>query len=124
MQPNEKAALAVKSIDDKKGRKIQTLKVGELTSVADYFVIASGGSSTQVKAIADAVLEQFEKQGIEPIHVEGYSSALWILLDFADVVVHVFLEETREFYSIERLWADAKEVDFAKADGGAQEEEA
>ncbi len=114
MQPFEKAALIAQCIDDKKGKKIQVLQVGELTSVADYFVIASATSSTQVKAIADEVEEKLKLQGEEPMHIEGFHSATWVLLDYADVVVHVFMEETREFYGIERLWADAKEI---KIDG-------
>ena len=114
MQPFEKAALIAKCIDDKKGKKIQVLQVGELTSIADYFVIASATSSTQVKAIADEVEEKLRTQGEAPIHMEGFNSATWVLIDYADVVVHVFMEETREFYGIERLWADAKEI---KIDG-------
>lgn len=122
MQPFEKAALIAKCADDKKGKKLQVLHVGELTSIADYFVIVSGGSSTQVKAIADEVIDQLKLQGEEPIHVEGFNSAMWVLIDYADVVVHVFMEETRDFYGIERLWADAKHVRLADMGIDAQEE--
>ncbi len=122
MQPFEKAALAAKCIDDKKGKKLQVLQVGELTSIADYFVIASGTSSTQVKAIADEVIDKMKQTGEEPIHIEGFNSAMWILIDFADVVVHVFMEETRDFYGIERLWADAKQISIADMGIDAQEE--
>ena len=122
MQPFEKAALAAKCIDDKKGKKLQVLQVGELTSIADYFVIASGTSSTQVKAIADEVIDKLKAAGEEPIHVEGFNSAMWILIDFADVVVHVFMEETRDFYGIERLWADAKHISISALGIDTQEE--
>ncbi len=122
MQPFEKAALAAKCIDDKKGKKLQVLEVGELTSIADYFVIASGTSSTQVKAIADEVIDKMKAAGEEPIHVEGFHSAMWILIDFADVVVHIFMEETRDFYGIERLWADAKQISIADMGIDAREE--
>ncbi len=114
MQPFEKASWIAKSIDDKKGKKIQVLQVGELTSIADYFVIASATSSTQVKAIADAVEEKMKEMGEEILHLEGFHGATWVLMDYADVVVHIFMEETRDFYGIERLWADAKEI---KIDG-------
>ncbi len=122
MQPFEKAALAAKCIDDKKGKKLQVLQVGELTSIADYFVIASGTSSTQVKAIADEVIDKLKEAGEEPIHIEGFNSAMWILVDFADVVVHIFMEETRDFYGIERLWADAKHISIAELGIDTQEE--
>lgn len=122
MQPFEKAALAAKCIDDKKGKKLQVLQVGELTSIADYFVIASGTSTTQVKAIADEVIDKMKAQGEDAIHIEGFNSAMWILIDFADVVVHIFMEETRDFYGIERLWADAKHISISEMGIDTQEE--
>lgn len=122
MQPFEKAALAAKCIDEKKGKKLSVLQVGELTSITDYFVIASGSSGTQVKAIADEVIDKMKAAGEEPIHVEGFNSAMWILIDFADVVVHIFMEETRDFYGIERLWADAKHISISELGIDAWEE--
>ncbi len=122
MQPFEKASRIAKCIDDKKGKKLQVLQVGELTSIADYFVIASGTSSTQVKAIADEVIDKLKQLGEEPIHVEGFNSAMWVLIDYADVVVHIFMEETRDFYGIERLWADAKQISIGDMGIDAQEE--
>ena len=110
MQAIEKAKKIVKCLDDKKGRRITLLEVGELTSISDYFVIASGGSATQVKAMADEVTDKMAEAGLTPVHIEGYHVASWILLDYGDVVVHIFLEETREFYDIERLWIDAKQI--------------
>lgn len=116
MNSEEKVKLIAKCLDDKKGRKITALEVGELTSVSDYFVIASGGSVTQVKALCDNVTEKMSEAGFEPVHIEGYNVATWILLDYSDVVVHIFLEETRSFYDIERLWTDAKTIEFDFSD--------
>ncbi len=110
MEPIEKVKLIADALDDKKGKKIKALEVGELTSVSDYFVIASGGSASQVKALADNVTEKMSEQGFDPAHIEGYNVATWILIDYSDVVVHIFMDETREFYDIERLWTDAGEV--------------
>lgn len=110
MTAYEKAKKIAELIDNKKGRKITALEVGDLTSVCDYYIICSGGVATQVKAIADEVIDKMALCGEKANHIEGYSSASWILLDFADVAVHIFTEQTREFYSLERLWADAKQV--------------
>lgn len=110
MQSVDKLKLIAKCLDDKKGKKIVALEVGELTSISDYFVIASGGSQTQVKALADNVTDKLAEAGIMPVHIEGYSAGSWILLDYSDVVVHIFTDEMREFYDIERLWTDAKEI--------------
>lgn len=120
MQTFDKVRLIAESLDDKKGRRIKALKVCALTTISDYFVIASGGSQTQVKALADSVTEKLAEKGIMPVHIEGYNIATWILLDYSDVVVHIFTDETREFYDIERLWTDAEEVemDFDKKTGG------
>ena len=110
MQSVDKLKLIAKCLDDKKGKKIIALEVGELTSISDYFVIASGGSQTQVKALADNVTDKLAEMEIMPVHIEGYSGGSWILLDYSDVVVHIFTDEMREFYDIERLWTDAKEI--------------
>lgn len=112
MQAIEKAKKIAECLDNKKGRRITVLEVGELTSISDYFVIASGGSAAQVKAMADEVEEKLREAGYTPVHMEGYQVATWILLDYSDVVVHIFLEETREFYDIERLWTDAKKIEL------------
>lgn len=117
MQAIDKAKKIAECLDNKKGRRITLLEVGELTSISDYFVIASGGSAAQVKAMADEVTEKLAEVGCTPVHTEGYHVATWILIDYSDVVVHIFLEETREFYDIERLWTDAGKVplDFLEA---------
>lgn len=91
-------------LDSKKGRDIQTINIEKKTIIADYFVICSGTSTTQVKGLADEVAFQLKQQGREPARTEGYDSGSWILLDYLDVVVHVFLESEREFYSLDKLW--------------------
>ena len=99
--------------DNKKARDIKVLALEGLTTIADYFVICSGGSSTQVKAISDEVEEKLKEIEILPFGKEGFSMADWILIDYSDVVLHVFTPESREFFNIEKLWADAKEVDIS-----------
>ncbi|MBE7066079.1 MAG: ribosome silencing factor [Ruminococcaceae bacterium] len=91
-------------LDSKKGRDIQTINIEKKTIIADYFVICSGTSTTQVKGLADEVAFQLKQQGREPARTEGYESGSWILLDYLDVVVHVFLQSEREFYSLDKLW--------------------
>jgi ribosome-associated protein len=92
---------------DKKAENVLILDLRELTSTTDYFVICSGSSDVHIKAIADNVVESLKSKGIRVWHKEGYESRRWVLLDFVDVVVHVFKPETREYYALERLWADA-----------------
>lgn len=109
----ELAKEAAKILDSKKGIDIQAIGVREVTTLADYFVIAAGGSSTQVKALADEVEFQLKQLGVSPSHIEGHHSNTWILLDYGNVVVHVFLKETRDFYDLERLWQDGEQVDLS-----------
>jgi len=94
-------ALSKKAID------VKVLDLRELTSVTDYFVICSGSLDLHVKAISDAIVEELEKRKIKVWHIEGYSVLKWVLLDYVDVVVHIFNREIRDFYSLERLWGDA-----------------
>lgn len=107
----DKASKAVKVLDAKKARDIVFLKVGSLTILADYFVICSANSTTQVRALADSVEEEFEKIGITPISREGKQGLNWILLDYGDFILHIFHQETREFYGLEKLWDDAEKID-------------
>lgn len=101
----------VKLLDNKKAIDIEVLGIGEVTSLGDYFVIASGSSNTQVKTLAAEVEDKLSALGIEPGRVEGEASAAWILMDYGDVIVHIFHKDSRSFYCLERLWADAKKVD-------------
>ena len=101
-----------KALDDKLGVDIKILKVENLTILSDYFVIVSGESSTQVRALADEVDRRLSAKGIEPKRIEGEPAGGWVLLDYSAVIVHVFYKDAREFYSLERLWADATEIEI------------
>ena len=96
------------------GQDIKVLKTGDLTTLADYFVLCTATSSTQVKAMSDACEEAVEAHGERVHHIEGHRGGTWLLMDFSSVVVHVFTDEARKFYDLERLWSDAQEVDLAQ----------
>lgn len=116
---------AVKTIYKKKGREIQILKVEDITVMADYFIICTGMSNTQIKALAGDVEFELSKQGIEPLHTEGYGGSTWVLLDYGSVIIHIFYKDAREYYKLERLWADAKELplsDFVEIEGEKTDE--
>ena len=102
-----------KILDKKKAQQLRVLKVQDLTVLTDYFVIASGTSTTQVASLADEVQFQLSQEGIEPYHTEGFDSKNWILLDYSGVIVHVFVPGTRTYYDLEHLWADAETVDVS-----------
>lgn len=102
----EIAKKAAQALDSKKGKEIKIIKIDDLTVIADYFVIATGTSTTQVKALANEVDFALGQQGVKPLRTEGYDSGGWVLMDFNTVIVHVFQPSTREFYSLEKLWAD------------------
>ena len=102
----------VLALDDKLAQNIEVIDVSEITDLGDYFVIATGNSSTQVRALADAAEEKAKEEGFALHHREGYNGESWILLDFGDVIVHIFDRETREFYGLEHLWEDGKKVDI------------
>ncbi len=104
----------VKILDDKKAIDINVLDIRKLTTMADYFVICSGTSSPHIKALSDELDEKLSEDGISFLGKEGFQTANWVLMDYDSVIVHIFNEETREFYSIENLWADAKEVDITE----------
>jgi ribosome-associated protein len=108
----EKTRLCAMAADSKKAEGIVVLDVQPLSSVADHFLICSGSSDRQVKAIADAIDEQLAQNGEKPLAIEGYQEAAWILIDCADLVIHIFDEETRRFYDLERLWGHAAHVEI------------
>ncbi len=112
LTPLESALLIAKSLDSKKASDIKVLNTFELTSLADYFVICTATSSTQIKALSDYCQAAMEEAGEAVHHVEGHHGGTWVLIDFASVVVHIFMEEARTFYDLERLWKDAEEVDL------------
>lgn len=107
---NEIVKIAYDALDDKKGIDIKIINIQDVSIVADYFIIASGDNINQVKALADNVEEQLGKAGYEPAQVEGYKSSNWILLDYHDVIIHIFNEEDRLFYDLERIWKDGKNI--------------
>jgi len=112
LNPRQIITKAVSAAEDKKAKNIVVLDIGDISFVSDYFIICSGNSSTQVKAIADNIEERLEEQGVSLLRKEGMAEARWVLLDYGDFVFHVFLEEERNYYNLERLWGDAKVVDF------------
>lgn len=112
MTPKEMALKLAKCLDDKKGQDIKVLETGHLTTLADYFVICTATSNTQVKALSDFCQKELKEAGEMPHHVEGHRGGTWLLMDYSCVVVHIFLEETRDFYDLERLWHDATPVDL------------
>ena len=107
------AAIAAKALSDKKAKDVKVLRTEEQTVLADYFVICNGTSSTHIKALVDEVDKQLSEAGEPPIRREGLRSDIWVLMDFGCVIVHVFTDEARKFYGIERLWSDAEVVDVS-----------
>lgn len=110
----KKLETIIKALDSKRAEDIQAIEIGDLTIVADYFVIANGTSNTQTKALAEEVEFKMGELGINPTRTEGYQGSTWIVLDYGDIVVHVFYKETRSYYNLERLWSDGKNVDIDK----------
>ncbi len=108
----EKARIGFNAALNKKARDISIVDIRGVSSATDFFMICSGGSARQVRSIADEVVDKFREQGLRPMGIEGYEVAKWILLDFCDIVVHVFHEETRKYYEIERLWEGAPIMDL------------
>ena len=104
--------VAVAAAEDKKAIDLVVLKLVEITSFADYFVICSGTSTRQVQAIADEIEDRLKQHKVRPLNIEGYHNAEWILMDYGSLIVHVFSENSRRFYDLERLWRDAEKVDL------------
>lgn len=112
----ESKALALKIVeilDSKKAQDIDVLETEKVTTMTDYFIIATGTSTTQIKALADEVDFKLSELSIKPKHIEGYDGGTWVLVDYIDVVVHIFHKESRAFYSLERLWTDAPRLDIS-----------
>ncbi len=110
--PRKAALLACEYALSKKAEGVLLIDLRQVTDIADYFVICSGTSEIQVKAIADAVVQGLEEDEVQPLHVEGYPSLRWVLLDYVSVVVHVFHAAAREYYDLESLWGDAPSETF------------
>lgn len=113
----ELAAAAAGILDSKKAEDIVAIDIHGISIIADYFLIASGNSSTQVKALADELEEKLAVQGVTPRRVEGVQSATWVIMDYGDIIVHIFYRETRQFFNLERLWADGTPLDLAQLTG-------
>lgn len=101
----------VGALDDKKAEEIQLIDISEVSTIADYFVITNGANKSQIQTLADNVEEKLAMNGTHPRSVEGYSSANWILMDYNDILVHIFDKESRGFYDLERMWRDGKVID-------------
>lgn len=100
------------ALEDKKGTEITILDIAKVSVIADYFIIASGNNRNQVQALADSVQESLGKNQVYPKQIEGYQSANWILMDYGDVIIHVFNEEDRLFYDLERIWRDGQKIEI------------
>jgi len=110
----EKARLAVRAALDKKAKNVLILELKDLSVMSDYFVICSGESTTHVRSIVDNIEKEFRLKKIKPSGIEGHKLNQWVLMDYSDVIVHVFEEETRAFYELEKLWLDAPRIDIEK----------
>jgi ribosome-associated protein len=106
--------IALKAVDDKKGSDIVVLDISSLATFANYFLLCTGDSSRQIHAIVDEVEQKLEAVGQAPSHIEGYQHAEWVLMDYIDLVVHVFSKHARTYYDLERLWRDGKRLDVEK----------
>ena len=109
----EMAEIAVKALDSKKGKEIRLIRIDKITTLAEYFVICTGTSNTQINALCDEVEKELDKLGETPLHREGYRGGTWVLLDYGCIAIHVFNQEARAFYGLERLWQDGKSVDLS-----------
>ena len=112
MTAKEMARCAYLALDEKKAEDITVIDISGVSTVADYFIIANGTNSNQVLAMVDNVEEQLHKAGYDPKQVEGYRQGNWVLLDYIDIIVHVFDKENRLFYDLERIWRDGKCIDI------------
>jgi ribosome-associated protein len=106
----DQVRLAVHAAEEKKAENLIVLRLTALTEFTDYFLICSGNSTRQNQALADEITDQLKKSGVRPLHTEGYANAEWILIDYGTFVVHIFTDESRRFYDLERLWRDAERV--------------
>lgn len=113
LSPKQIADIAQRAAEDKKAQDITILDISHISIICDYFLICTGRAGTQVQAVAEHIQDQLQEFGVKPFRVEGFREANWILLDYGDVVIHVFKEVEREFYNLERLWGDAHKVELS-----------
>ena len=114
MNTKEMALLAVNALEDKKAEDVRIIDISEISTIADYFIIADGSNKSQIQAMADNVSEILGRAGVNLRQMEGYQNANWILMDFQDVIVHIFDRENRLFYDLERIWCNGRKVDPAE----------
>jgi len=107
----ELARIAIAALEEKKAEDIRVIDISEVSVLADYFIIANGSNGPQIQALSDEVSEKMEKAGAVLKQIEGYDNASWVLLDFGDVIIHIFNQEYRLLYDLERIWRDGKQVD-------------
>jgi ribosome-associated protein len=110
----EALKIAVNAADDKKAYDLVALDISQIASFASYFLLCTGDSTRQIQAIADEIEKRLKAIGIRPSHVEGYQNSEWILMDYLDLVVHIFSKTARTYYDLERLWRDGKKLDMSK----------
>jgi len=108
----ELVKIAYAALENKKGENIKIIDISKVSVLADYFIIANGSNRNQVQALVDNVQEELYKLGYEPLQVEGYQTGNWILMDYGDIIVHVFSKEDRLFYDLERIWRDGKDIEI------------
>ena len=113
LKPVEMAKIAALALDEKLGKNITVMHTTDGTVLADYFVICTANSTTQIKTLADEVERVLELNGERPLHRDGFRSGGWVVIDFGCVIVHIFMDEARKFYNLERLWADASVMDLS-----------
>lgn len=116
MTSKEIAKIAVNALEDKKVEDLRIIDISGISIMADYFIIGSGSSQTQVHALANNVEEKLHEVSVKPRQIEGYQSASWILMDFNDIVVHIFNKEDRLFYNLEKIWLDGKIIEPSELD--------
>ena len=105
------ASIAYGALEEKKGENIKVIKITDISTIADYFIVVNGNNPSQLRAMHDEVEDRLSKSGYEPKRIEGIRSDSWILLDYGDVIIHIFSKEDREFYDLERIWIDGQVVD-------------
>ena len=114
MKSNDMAKLAVAALEDHKAEDISVIDIREVSPIADYFIIASGNNQNQLQAMRDAADEALYKAGIKVQQVEGNQNSTWILMDYNDIIIHIFSKEDRLFYDLERIWRDGKNIDISE----------
>ena len=116
MNNKEMTTLAIQALEEKKAEDIQIIDISEISAIADYFIIANGTNRSQIQALADSVEQKLGRAGVQFKQMEGYDTANWILMDFLDIVVHIFDKDNRAFYDLERIWRDGKQIPLSEFD--------